>query len=646
MVQVGGVRFPSGECGPPAKGRRESRAPADVRMRPQRSAASGDSLPTCVANPNKSLVCGPMRILLRGRQTFLVDSLAEAAQKRGHAVTRLLSEALAFGQGAGIERTPALPPKGSLDEGHWDVVIVAEIGQPQTESWNLEQLYGLASQVVLVTSAQHSLTIPSTHPTLFVSTGVLVGPGDPNGSLTYWVNRMARGGTVMAFGKPGRTIKSFLDVRDAADWIIQSAETNRIGSFAALGEQVTIGEFLETVRSITGADAQIVYVNDEFLTSNRVEPARELPLWTPEKVMEVDLPTPGWTEVHIPSRPLKQTIQDALASEAAGSRGASGAEVGLSDQREQQLLANWSKHASGSRKHHGRAIEFLMAALGAILVTAALITFLEHRGWLDPAIDAVRRMDRSILTLLGTFQPSMLVNFYGERSREVYAQQRVKPEGWMQMVTIIFILVGATPWVLKQLYLQGGVVNLAGGLITLAFGIGFWPIAARSLGWIGKHTSGIFPELERNAKLVPGLVVGRSVIVGLILFMIPVVILSPDTSMATKVIWAIASCAGSLYMASTVVRQRYEKEENFQIFGSAGIAQIGGLLVVLIITGYAGTLISAGLQWGLQRAIASADLLILQLRSTTFLLILGILDMLHIGKSAREAILEFIRLRR
>src|SRR5580765_2271760 len=48
--------------------------------------------------------------------------------------------------------------------------------------------------------------------------GLIAGPGDPTGRFTYWPVRVARGGDVLAPGKPTDFIQ-FIDVRDLADFI-------------------------------------------------------------------------------------------------------------------------------------------------------------------------------------------------------------------------------------------------------------------------------------------------------------------------------------------------------------------------------------------------------------------------------------------
>ncbi|HEX6650735.1 MAG TPA: NAD-dependent epimerase/dehydratase family protein, partial [Pyrinomonadaceae bacterium] len=65
---------------------------------------------------------------------------------------------------------------------------------------------------------------------LSIRPGLIVGPYDYTDRFTYWVVRVARGGEVLAPGRPDRFIQ-FIDVRDLAEWIVRMIEGRETGAY-------------------------------------------------------------------------------------------------------------------------------------------------------------------------------------------------------------------------------------------------------------------------------------------------------------------------------------------------------------------------------------------------------------------------------
>ena len=63
---------------------------------------------------------------------------------------------------------------------------------------------------------------------LIVRPGLIVGPHDPTYRFTYWVDRIARGGAVVA-PEPRDNPVQLIDVRDLAEWLVRSAEDRVAG---------------------------------------------------------------------------------------------------------------------------------------------------------------------------------------------------------------------------------------------------------------------------------------------------------------------------------------------------------------------------------------------------------------------------------
>src|SRR5262249_38203524 len=63
-----------------------------------------------------------------------------------------------------------------------------------------------------------------------VRPGLIVGPYDPTNRFTYWPDRVARGGEVLAPGRPERPIQ-IIDARDLAEWTVTLAERRTTGVY-------------------------------------------------------------------------------------------------------------------------------------------------------------------------------------------------------------------------------------------------------------------------------------------------------------------------------------------------------------------------------------------------------------------------------
>ena len=114
-----------------------------------------------------------------------------------------------------------------------------------------------------------------------VRPGLIAGPHDPTNRFTYWPMRIARGGAVLAPGRPERPVQ-FSDARDLAGWCIALAEARTAGTFNAVGPRLPMRELLETCRDVAASDARFTWVPDETLLARDVAPWTGLPLWLPE----------------------------------------------------------------------------------------------------------------------------------------------------------------------------------------------------------------------------------------------------------------------------------------------------------------------------------------------------------------------------
>ena len=116
-----------------------------------------------------------------------------------------------------------------------------------------------------------------------VRPGLVVGPHDPTDRFTYWPRRIARGGHVLAPGRPERPVQ-FIDVRDLAGWCVRLGEHRQVGTFNAVGPRTTLTmvQLLDECRCVAGSDTYFTWIPDEDLIAAGVQPWTELPLWIPE----------------------------------------------------------------------------------------------------------------------------------------------------------------------------------------------------------------------------------------------------------------------------------------------------------------------------------------------------------------------------
>ena len=148
--------------------------------------------------------------------------------------------------------------------------------------------------------------------TLIVRPGLLVGPHDPTGRFTYWIQRGAAGGEVLAPGAPDRQVQC-IDARDAAMWIVWMAEERAAGAFNVTGPNapLSMGEFLAECRQALHREVRFTWVPEAFLFEHGVSPWTELPLWVPAHasgVFSIDVSKAQRTGLGF--RPLAITIRD------------------------------------------------------------------------------------------------------------------------------------------------------------------------------------------------------------------------------------------------------------------------------------------------------------------------------------------------
>lgn len=177
--------------------------------------------------------------------------------------------------------------------------------------------------------------------------GIILGPHETSGRLTWWLSRIARGGEVLAPGDPRREIQ-LIDARDIARFGLHCLETGSTQPFLLAGPKghTTFGDWLAACAQTTGSDARFVWAPDDVLTGHEVQVWSGLPLWSPEGGEAAAV----WDKDCAPAlaaglvcRPIEETVRDTWAwlKDAPSLADEDGriAGHGLSPNDEQRILA-------------------------------------------------------------------------------------------------------------------------------------------------------------------------------------------------------------------------------------------------------------------------------------------------------------------
>lgn len=233
--------------------------------------------------------------------------------------------------------------------GHYTFVssisVYADCSTPPTESSPLRQL---AEPTENWREAYGELkvlceeTVRSAFPGAFVPRpGLIAGPWDTTGRFSYWPQRLADGGRVLAPAPPDAPVQ-VIDARDLAAWIVLAAETALAGTYNAVDRPSPLEEFLSTCGEAVDGHGALVWVDPQFLADEGVGEWLELPLWLHDPayagMLGVD-PAPAFA-AGLRTRPLGETARDTLAWLETG-RGPADVEAGLARDKEQRVLDAW-----------------------------------------------------------------------------------------------------------------------------------------------------------------------------------------------------------------------------------------------------------------------------------------------------------------
>ena len=331
----------------------------------------------------------PLRILILGGTGFIGPHQIRYAVSRGHHVT-------VFTRG---RRQAALPASveylvgdrngqlGALTGKKWDAVIDNSATDPDWVRQSAQLLKGSVSRYMFVSSTgvffpyrttnidetvqprtaddppaeQKSYGVQKTlserevqqafgDRAIIIRPHFIVGPGDTTDRFPYWPVRIARGGEILAPGRPTDPVQ-LIDVRDLTEWMVRMLEDGHTGVYNAAGPRgtLTMAEMLYGIRAVTTADVTWTWVDDyDFLQANKVGGAVPWILLRGDMLGMTTIRTDRAIAKGLTYRPLAVTARDTLAWwPTVPETRRSAPRFVFTPEREAELLAAWK--ARGSR---------------------------------------------------------------------------------------------------------------------------------------------------------------------------------------------------------------------------------------------------------------------------------------------------------
>ena len=171
----------------------------------------------------------------------------------------------------------------------------------------------------------------------------VVGPFDYTHRFTYWVERLARGGEVLA-PEPHNEALQIIDARDQGAFVVGLLDDDRDGTFHTVWPDVESATFESVLQQVADAVAPegttITWVDASFLAEHGVTP-QMLPLWDGgEEGISAPAKPDAALAAGLKCRPISETAQQILAAERAEPQLAPhGGE--LDSEREEAVLAAW-----------------------------------------------------------------------------------------------------------------------------------------------------------------------------------------------------------------------------------------------------------------------------------------------------------------
>jgi 2'-hydroxyisoflavone reductase len=295
-----------------------------------------------------------MRLLVLGGTRFVGRAVVDDALARGwevSAVHRGLTGALPAGVRAlQADRTSEPALAAALGDGTWDAVVDTWADAPAVARLTARLLagrvrrFGYVSSLSVYVWGEHDdesspvvagdpgatggdyaalkrgseLAVLESFPdAVLARAGLILGPHEDIGRLPWWLGRIARGGPVVAPGRPERPLQ-YVDVRDLARWLLDNLAADLTGPVDVVSRSghATTRDLLRACIEVTGSGAQLVWRDEETLAAAGAEAWTHLPCWVPEAgeyagFLESDTSLAAATGLRC--RPIAETVADTWA---------------------------------------------------------------------------------------------------------------------------------------------------------------------------------------------------------------------------------------------------------------------------------------------------------------------------------------------
>ncbi|MEV4438870.1 NAD-dependent epimerase/dehydratase family protein [Streptomyces sp. NPDC049577] len=325
-----------------------------------------------------------MRLLILGGTEFVGRAVSEAALARDWEVTVFHRGHHAPPPGVTAlhgDRTSA-DGLAALATGEWDVVVDTWSGAPSAVRDTARLLAGRAGRYVYISSCSvyrypRPAGTDETGPVvdgspdagdvayaeakrggelaaveafgdraLMVRAGLILGPWENIGRLPWWLERIARGGPVLAPG-PRELPLQYVDARDLAAWCLDAAVQGLGGPYNLVSRpgHTTMEELLATCARVTGSDAELRWTGPETIEAAGIDPWTQLPVWVPPGELFDAIHRLGVDRAHaagLRCRPVEETVADTWAwlkgLDAGSPRRPDRPAVGLDPETEAKVL--------------------------------------------------------------------------------------------------------------------------------------------------------------------------------------------------------------------------------------------------------------------------------------------------------------------
>jgi 2'-hydroxyisoflavone reductase len=177
--------------------------------------------------------------------------------------------------------------------------------------------------------------------TVIVRPTYVVGPYDPTGRFTYWVQRLAEGGEVLAAGPPDQPVQ-VIDGRDLGAFCVRLLEDGASGPFhtagpVSSGPPYGLRNLLEDVRVAVAPEGTTIRWVDAAVAAEHGLDGAALPLWHEGEVSGMGAVDPSAALARgLTLRPVGESARDTLSASGVTPLVPG---VGLDREREAQLLA-------------------------------------------------------------------------------------------------------------------------------------------------------------------------------------------------------------------------------------------------------------------------------------------------------------------